>query len=348
MNPLILPITVLSLVLGTTMTFIASHWLLIWIGLEISTMAIIPLMVYQHHPRATEATTKYFLTQATASATLLFAGIINAWLTGQWNITEITSPISATLMSLALAMKIGLAPLHFWLPEVLQGLNLLTGLILSTWQKLAPFAILLQLHHLLNPMLLMLMGISSILIGGWGGLNQTQLRKILAYSSIAHIGWMIVILHYAPNLTLMSLLIYIVTTSSLFLMFNTSNTKKINSIAISTTKSPLLMTMTMLVLLSLGGLPPLTGFMPKWLILQEMTKQNLLIPATVMALAALLSLFFYLRLSYSITLTMSPNPTTSPSSWRTKTTQSTLTMSLMTSLSLMMLPLTPLILSLVT
>uniref|UniRef100_A0A0N7DJG4 NADH-ubiquinone oxidoreductase chain 2 n=2 Tax=Himantura TaxID=86362 RepID=A0A0N7DJG4_9CHON len=348
MNPLILPITVLSLVLGTVMTLIASHWLLIWIGLEINTMAIIPLMIYQHHPRATEATTKYFLTQATASATLLFTGIINAWLTGQWSITEITSPISATLMSLALALKIGLAPLHFWLPEVLQGLNLLTGLILSTWQKLAPFAILLQLHHLLNPTLLTLMGMLSILIGGWGGLNQTQLRKILAYSSIAHIGWMIVILHYAPNLTLMNLIIYIMMTSSLFLMFNTSNTKKINSIAISSAKSPLLMTMTMFVLLSLGGLPPLTGFMPKWLILQEMTKQNLLIPATIMALAALLSLFFYLRLSYSITLTMSPNPTTSSSSWRMKTTQPTLIMSLMTSLSLMTLPLTPLILSLVT
>nr|YP_009160418.1 NADH dehydrogenase subunit 2 [Urogymnus dalyensis]AIY56260.1 NADH dehydrogenase subunit 2 [Urogymnus dalyensis] len=348
MNPLILPITILSLGLGTTMTLIASHWLLVWIGLEINTMAIIPLMIYQHHPRATEATTKYFLTQATASATLLFAGVINAWLTGQWNITEITSPISATLTSLALALKIGLAPLHFWLPEVLQGLNLLTGLILSTWQKLAPFAILLQLHHLLNPTLLMSLGMLSILIGGWGGLNQTQLRKILAYSSIAHIGWMVVILYYSPNLTLLTLIIYLMMTSSLFLMFNTNNTTKINSITISSTKSPLLTTTTMLILLSLGGLPPLTGFMPKWLILQEMTKQNLFIPATIMALAALLSLFFYLRLSYSITLTLSPNPTTSSSSWRLKTTQPTLTMSLMTSLSLLMLPITPLISSLVT
>nr|QDW65167.1 NADH dehydrogenase subunit 2 [Maculabatis gerrardi] len=347
MNPLILPITLLSLVLGTTMTFIASHWLLVWVGLEINTMAIIPLMIYQHHPRATEATTKYFLTQATASATLLFAGVINAWLTGQWSITEVTSPTSATLMFLALSLKIGLAPLHFWLPEVLQGLNLLTGLILSTWQKLAPFAILLQLHHLLSPTLLMLMGTLSILIGGWGGLNQTQLRKILAYSSIAHIGWMIIILHYSPNLTLLSLTIYIMMTSSLFLMFNTNNTTKINSIAISSTKSPLLTTMTMLILLSLGGLPPLTGFMPKWLILQEMTKQHLLIPATIMALATLLSLFFYLRLSYSITLTLPPNPTTSTSSWRMKTTQPALIMSMTTSLSILMLPLTPLVLSLV-
>nr|YP_009048758.1 NADH dehydrogenase subunit 2 [Pteroplatytrygon violacea]AID15922.1 NADH dehydrogenase subunit 2 [Pteroplatytrygon violacea] len=346
MSPLILSITILSLGLGTTMTFIASHWLLIWMGLEINTMAIIPLMVHQHHPRATEATTKYFLTQATASALLLFAGTMNAWLTGQWNITEIINPASATLLSTALALKIGLAPLHFWLPEVLQGLNLLTGLILSTWQKLAPFAILLQLYPLLNPTLLMTMGMMSIIIGGWGGLNQTQLRKILAYSSIAHIGWMIIILHYSPNLALLNLIIYIIMTSSLFLLFNTNNTTKINSIAISSTKSPLLTIMTMLTLLSLGGLPPLTGFMPKWLILQEMTKQNLFIPATIMALTALISLFFYLRLCYSITLTLSPSPTTSSTSWRTKTLQPNLLLTSTTSFSLLLLPLTPMFLSL--
>nr|QXI14818.1 NADH dehydrogenase subunit 2 [Hypanus americanus] len=348
MNPLVLSITVLSLGLGTTMTFIASHWLLIWVGLEINTMAIIPLMIHQHHPRATEATTKYFLTQATASALLLFSGTMNAWLTGQWNITELIHPASATLLSIALALKIGLAPLHFWLPEVLQGLNLLTGLVLSTWQKLAPFAILLQLYPLLNPTLLMTMGILSILVGGWGGLNQTQLRKILAYSSIAHLGWMTIILHYSPNLTLLNLTIYIIMTSSLFLLFNTNNTTKISSITISSTKSPLLTIMAMLTLLSLGGLPPLTGFMPKWLILQEMTKQNLLIPATIMALTALLSLFFYLRLCYSITLTLPPNPITSSSPWRTKTLQPNLLLTLTTSLSLFFLPLTPMMLSLTT
>nr|AJE63380.1 NADH dehydrogenase subunit 2 [Mobula thurstoni] len=348
MNPLILFISVLSLGLGTTMTFIASHWLLVWVGLEINTMAIIPLMIHQHHPRATEATTKYFLTQATASALLLFAGTTNAWITGQWDMTEMTNQASATLLSIALALKIGLAPLHFWLPEVLQGLNLITGLILSTWQKLAPFAVLLQLYPLLNPTLLLTMGVLSIVIGGWGGLNQTQLRKILAYSSIAHLGWMIVILHYSPHLTLLNLTIYIIMTTSLFLMFDVNNTTKINTIATSSTKSPLLTIMIMLTLLSLGGLPPLTGFMPKWLILQEMTKQNLPILATIMALAALISLFFYLRLCYSITLTLSPNPITSSTSWRTKTSKPKLALSSMTSLSLLLLPLTPMMLSLTT
>nr|AEK94804.1 NADH dehydrogenase subunit 2 [Narcine tasmaniensis] len=346
MNPLILFMLALSLMLGTLMTFIGTNWLLIWTGLEINTMAIIPFMIYQQHPRAVEATTKYFLTQATASSIILFAGISNAWLTGQWELTEVMSQASATLITLALALKIGLAPMHFWYPEVLQGLNLTTGLILSTWQKLAPFAILLQLHHTLNSNLLMFLGLSSILVGGWGGLNQTQLRKILAYSSIAHMGWMISILSYMPNLTLLNLMIYMILTSSMFLMFININSTKIISIAPFTMKSPLMSTILMMSLLSLGGLPPLTGFMPKWLILQELTKQQMMMMATIMALATLLSLFFYLRLCYAITLTIPPNTTISTSMWQTLIKLNPL-LPLSAVLSTMLLPLTPLLMMVV-
>lgn len=78
MNPHILTALVIALGLGTTITFASSHWLLAWMGLEINTLAIIPLIAQHHHPRAVEAATKYFLTQATAAATLLFASTTNA------------------------------------------------------------------------------------------------------------------------------------------------------------------------------------------------------------------------------------------------------------------------------
>nr|YP_009906700.1 NADH dehydrogenase subunit 2 [Galeus melastomus]ABK29924.1 NADH dehydrogenase subunit 2 [Galeus melastomus]ABK29925.1 NADH dehydrogenase subunit 2 [Galeus melastomus]ABK29927.1 NADH dehydrogenase subunit 2 [Galeus melastomus]ABK29929.1 NADH dehydrogenase subunit 2 [Galeus melastomus]ABK29930.1 NADH dehydrogenase subunit 2 [Galeus melastomus] len=341
MNPIVLTILISSLGLGTTLTFIGSHWLLVWMGLEINTLAIIPLMIRQQHPRAVEATMKYFITQATASTLLLFASVTNAWTSGEWSLIEMINPTSATLATTALALKIGLAPLHFWLPEVLQGLDLTTGLILSTWQKLAPFAILLQLHPILDPNLLLSFGILSTMVGGWGGLNQTQLRKILAYSSIANLGWMITILHYAPNLTLLNLILYIFMTLTTFLLFKTFNSLKINSISSSATKSPLLSIITLMTLLSLGGLPPLSGFMPKWFILQELTKQGLFIPATIMALMALLSLFFYLRLCYATTLTMNPTPTNMISSWRTKFPNHTLILLISATISIFFLPLAP-------
>nr|QID76649.1 NADH dehydrogenase subunit 2 [Parabramis pekinensis] len=348
MNPYVLAILLSSLGLGTTLTFASSHWLLAWMGLEINTLAIIPLMAQHHHPRVVEATTKYFLTQATAAAMIMFASTTNAWITGEWDMNNMSSPVASTMIITALALKIGLAPMHFWMPEVLQGLDLLTGLILSTWQKLAPFALIIQTAQAVDPALLTALGITSTLVGGWGGLNQTQLRKILAYSSIAHMGWMIIILQYAPQLTLVALGTYIFMTSAAFLTLKTSAATKINTLSMIWSKSPILTTTTALVLLSLGGLPPLTGFMPKWLILQELAKQNLPITATIMALAALLSLYFYLRLCYAMTLTISPNTTNSITPWRTQTTQSSLPLTLSTTIALGLLPMTPAILMLAT
>uniref|UniRef100_V5N2W6 NADH-ubiquinone oxidoreductase chain 2 n=1 Tax=Etheostoma spectabile spectabile TaxID=417938 RepID=V5N2W6_9PERO len=340
MNPYILATLLFGLGLGTTITFASSHWLLAWMGLEMNTLAIIPLMAQHHHPRAVEATTKYFLTQATAAAMLLFASTTNAWLTGQWDIQQMTHPLPTTLIIMALALKIGLAPVHSWLPEVLQGLDLTTGLILSTWQKLAPFALLLQIQPT-NSTILIAFGLASTLVGGWGGLNQTQLRKILAYSSIAHLGWMIIVLQFSPSLTLLTLLTYFVMTLSTFLVFKLSKSTSINMLATSWAKAPALTALTPLVLLSLGGLPPLTGFMPKWLILQELAKQDLAPTATLAAMSALLSLYFYLRLSYAMTLTMSPNNLTGTTPWRLQHLQSSLPLALATTATLLLLPLTP-------
>nr|AHA81944.1 NADH dehydrogenase subunit 2 [Etheostoma lawrencei] len=347
MNPHILAALLFGLGLGTTVTFASSHWLLAWMGLEMNTLAIIPLMAQHHHPRAVEATTKYFLTQATAAAMILFASTTNAWLTGQWDIQQMSHPLPIAVVTLALALKIGLAPVHSWLPEVMQGLDLVTGLILSTWQKLAPFALLIQLQPA-NPAILVTLGLASTLVGGWGGLNQTQLRKILAYSSIAHLGWMILILQFSPSLTLLTLLTYFVMTLSTFLVFKLNKSTNINMLATSWAKAPALTALAPLILLSLGGLPPLTGFMPKWLILQELAKQDLAPTATLAAMSALLSLYFYLRLTYAMTLTMSPNTLTGTTPWRLQRLQLSLPLAITTAATLLLLPLAPAVVALLT
>nr|AEJ08830.1 NADH dehydrogenase subunit 2 [Typhlichthys subterraneus] len=347
MNPFILMALILTLGLGTTITFASTHWLLAWMGLEINTMAILPLMTQQHHPRAVEATTKYFLTQATAAAMILFASATNAFLSGEWEIQHMTHPLPATATTLALALKLGLAPLHFWIPEVLQGLTLTTGLILSTWQKLAPFALILQTPSM-NSNLMIILGLLSTLVGGWGGLNQTQLRKILAYSSIAHLGWMILILQFNTHLTILTLLTYFVMTFSAFMLLKINNATNIQSLSTAWAKTPALTALAPLIMLSLGGLPPLTGFSPKWLILQELTKQELPTTATLAALTALLSLYFYLRICYALTLTISPNTPTNLTPWRLLAHQPSLPIATSTTMTIMLLPLTPTALALLT
>nr|AHY87271.1 NADH dehydrogenase subunit 2 [Schoeniparus castaneceps] len=308
-----------SLLLGTTITISSNHWITAWAGLEINTLAILPLISKSHHPRAVEAATKYFLTQAAASTLVLFSSMTNAWHTGQWDITQLTHPTSCLILTSALAMKLGLVPFHFWFPEVLQGSPLITGLLLSTVMKLPPISLLFMTSPSLNQTLLMFMAITSTALGGWMGLNQTQIRKILAFSSIAHLGWMAIIIPYSPKLTLLNFYLYILMTAATFLTLNTTNTLKLSTLMTTWTKTPALSAMLFLVLLSLAGLPPLTGFLPKWLIIQELTKQDMILAATMISMLSLLGLFFYLRLAYCATITLPPHTTNHMKQWHIST-----------------------------
>nr|ABC97308.1 NADH dehydrogenase subunit 2 [Pachyramphus surinamus] len=344
MNPQAKLVSAMSLFLGTTITISSNHWMMAWTGLEINTLAILPLISKLHHPRAIEASTKYFLVQATASTLLLFSSMTNAWLTGQWDITQLTHPAPCLLLTIAISMKLGLVPFHFWFPEVLQGSPLTTNLLLTTIMKLPPITLLFLTSSSLNPTLLTLMAIASAAIGGWMGLNQTQTRKILAFSSISHLGWMTIIIIYNPNLTLITFYLYILTSAAIFLTLNTINAMKLSTMMTAWTKTPTLTTTLMLALLSLAGLPPLTGFLPKWVIIQELTKQELTPTATAITLLSLLGLFFYLRLAYCATITLPPNSMNYMKQWQNNKTVNMLT-SIFTTLSIMLLPLSPMILT---
>nr|YP_010960614.1 NADH dehydrogenase subunit 2 [Uroconger lepturus]WNH38056.1 NADH dehydrogenase subunit 2 [Uroconger lepturus] len=346
MNPYLTSLILMSLGMGTMTTFASSHWMTAWMGLEINTIAILPLMIERYHPRAVEATTKYLINQATAATLMLFSASLNAWLMGSWEIHQQFHPTVVVLMTLALGLKVGLAPMHFWLPEVIQGVSLTTGLIMSTWQKLAPMMLLYQISPEMNQTMLISMGLMSIMVGGWGGLNQTQLRKLMAYSSIAHMGWMMTVLAFAPKIMALNMVIYILMTTSGFMTLKVLAAKNINKLATSWAQTPMLTVTTLLVMLSLGGLPPMTGFVPKWAIMAELTKQDLHTTVTIMALTALLSLFFYMRICYTMTLTAHPQTNNTLSWWRLKMKKSTIMLSVTTIMTLALMPITPAILAL--
>nr|WJH18400.1 NADH-ubiquinone oxidoreductase chain 2 [Cacomantis variolosus]WJH18401.1 NADH-ubiquinone oxidoreductase chain 2 [Cacomantis variolosus] len=345
MNPHAKLTFTVSLMLGTTITISSNHWMMAWTGLEINTLAIIPLIAKSHHPRAIEAAVKYFLVQAAASTLVLFSSTTNAWATGQWDITQMTNQTSCLLLTTAIAIKLGLVPFHFWFPEVLQGSSMTTALLLSTIMKLPPIAILVLVSNSVNPTLLTIMAIVSAALGGWMGLNQTQTRKILAFSSISHLGWMAIIIVYNPNLTMLNFYAYLIMTATVFLALNTTKALKLSTMMTSWTKTPVLNTTLMLTLLSLAGLPPLTGFMPKWLIIYDLTKQEMTTAATLIAMLSLLGLFFYLRLAYYSTITLPPNSTNHMKQWHINKT-SNISIAMLTSLSVMLLPITPMIITL--
>nr|USQ66633.1 NADH dehydrogenase subunit 2 [Chingawaemys sp. LAV1667] len=341
MNPITLFTIYFTIISGPIITMSSSNLLLMWVGLELSLLAITPLLINKKNPRSTEAATKYFTTQATASMIILLAIILNYKQTGTWVFQQQTDNLILTITLISLSMKLGLAPFHHWLPEVTQGIELHTGLILLTWQKIAPLSILFQIHNSLNSTITLTLAILSILVGAWGGLNQTQMRKIMAYSSIAHMGWMLAIITFNPSLTLFNLMIYIILTIPIFitLMLNSSTT--INSTSLLWNKTPTTLALMSITLLSLGGLPPLTGFLPKWMIISELLKNNCLILATTMAMMALLNLFFYTRLIYSTSLTMFPTNNNSKMLHHLTNPKYNPILPLLTILGTMTLPLSP-------
>nr|AHG31223.1 NADH dehydrogenase subunit 2 [Pachycephala caledonica littayei]AHG31224.1 NADH dehydrogenase subunit 2 [Pachycephala caledonica littayei]AHG31225.1 NADH dehydrogenase subunit 2 [Pachycephala caledonica littayei] len=346
MNPQAKLIFITSLLLGTTITISSNHWIMAWTGLEINTLAILPMISKSHHPRAIEAATKYFLVQATASALVLFSSMTNAWCTGQWDITQLTHPTSCLMLTMAISMKLGLVPFHFWFPEVLQGSSLITGLLLSTAMKFPPITLLFMTSPSLNPTLLTTMAILSTALGGWMGLNQTQIRKIMAFSSISHLGWMTIIIVYNPKLTMLNFYLYVLMTMAVFLTFNSMKILKLPTLMTAWTKMPSLSAILLLTLLSLAGLPPLTGFLPKWLIIQELTKQDMASAATIISLLSLLGLFFYLRLAYCATITLPPHTTNHMKQWHINKPIST-SIAVLTTMSIMLLPISPMILSII-
>nr|APC60673.1 NADH dehydrogenase subunit 2 [Trinomys albispinus] len=331
-----------TLIMGTLITLISSHWLLMWVGLEMSMLSIIPILMHNPNPRSTEAATKYFLTQATASMILLLSIIMTMMYSGQWTIIYNNNQAISLILTLSLIMKLGLAPFHFWVTEVTQGTSLLPGMILLTWQKIAPLSILIQIHPMINQSLIISSAILSTLLGGWGGLNQTQLRKILAYSSIAHMGWMAVVLNYNPSISLFNLTIYIILTISLFITLHMNNNLTTLALSHMWSTAPPTIIIILMNLLSLGGLPPLTGFSPKWIIIHELVKNNNIMIPTLMAIMALLNLYFYMRLMYSTTLTLFPSTNNTKTHWHYNDNKALMLSPSLITLSTMALPLTPL------
>nr|AGS17216.1 NADH dehydrogenase subunit 2 [Hemicentrotus pulcherrimus] len=309
----------ITVVSGTIIVISSENWFVIWVGLELSTLALVPILCSSFSPRNVEATIKYFLIQALSAALLLNGALVQAWLTGSWSILDPVNNVTSICLSIALAFKIGLAPCHFWFPDVLQGLPFLQGLIIATWQKIGPLVLIFYFSQLVFSYLLIAASLISILIGGWGGLNQTQVRKILAFSSIGNMGWLVITSAYSLNAAIIMLVVYLIINTSLFLLFDHLKISTLGHLNTISQLSPISVALVLLVMLSLGGLPPLTGFILKFTSLYFLVANNFIIFSSVMIIGSLLSLFFYLRISFNTSLILFPQHIISLASWRNST-----------------------------
>nr|YP_010138706.1 NADH dehydrogenase subunit 2 [Compsilura concinnata]QQJ94218.1 NADH dehydrogenase subunit 2 [Compsilura concinnata] len=280
----------LILMMGTIISISTNSWLSTWMGLEINLLSFIPLMS-DGKLMSTESSLKYFLIQALASSMFLFSIILFLL-----NSNEIMNYFMEMMIFSSLILKVGSAPFHFWFPNVMEGLSWMNALILMTWQKIAP---LMLISYIINKPLIIMSIIFSTLIGALGGLNQTSLQKLMSYSSINHLGWMLMALYGGNILWLIYFLFYSFLSFSMVFFFYMFKISHINQLFSLFFYSKILKFFFFFNLLSLGGLPPFLGFLPKWMVIQMLSINNQLFLLTFMLMMTLITLYFYIRLTYS-------------------------------------------------
>nr|YP_010576254.1 NADH dehydrogenase subunit 2 [Samia watsoni]UZN43791.1 NADH dehydrogenase subunit 2 [Samia watsoni] len=269
----------------------SNSWFGCWIGLEINLLSFIPLISSPFNLLASEAALKYFLTQSIASINFLFMILLKMTLLKNFGMNNF---ISIAINS-SLLMKMGSAPFHFWFPNIVEGLSWLNNFILMTWQKISPMIL---LSYYFNKNFLYLMIIFNIMIGAIGGLNQTSLRKLMAFSSINNLGWMIYAIMISENLWIFYFSLYSFLISIMCFFFFNLNMFFINQLFINNI-TPLIKLNLLINFLSLGGLPPFLGFLPKWIMINFLMTNKFYLLTFLFVMTSLIIIFFYIRIIYS-------------------------------------------------
>lgn len=298
------------LLLGTSITISSNSWISAWIGLEINLISFIPIISNRNNIFTTEASLKYFLIQTLASVRLLFLVLRKRFLENLFSLNY-SSTIDIILIA-PLLIKRGIPPFHWWFPGVIEGLRWNNCFILITIQKLAPLSLI--SHFLIISTTTFIIIVISITLGAIGGYNQISIRKILTYSSINHIGWIMARISIGNNYWWIYFSVYTLLTLTIIWIIKPFQISTINQI-LSILKNNLIIKFLMFsTFLSLGGLPPFLGFLPKWIIIQLLTQNERYFLISLIVVFSLITLYYYLRISYSSFLVLNPEL-----NWNTET-----------------------------
>nr|AYW52624.1 NADH dehydrogenase subunit 2 [Elateridae sp. JWH-2018] len=285
----------LSILCLSTLISISSYtWLGMWLGLEINLLSIIPLMHDDKNVLASEATIKYFIVQATASAIILMS-IISLSTKTSWSSNFDENNPFILIMNSSFLTKMGMAPFHFWFPEVMEGLNWMNCLLIMTWQKLAPMVLL--MYNMKFNLFITMVIMTAMVISGVMGINQISLRKILAYSSINHMGWMLSTMMVMKTIWIYYFLIYSLMTLNLTIIFNKFKVFFLNQLFQTLNSNILIKMFFILNFLSLSGIPPFLGFLPKWMTVQALVENEVLMLPLVMIVFTLITIYMYMRIT---------------------------------------------------
>nr|YP_010222667.1 NADH dehydrogenase subunit 2 [Urolabida histrionica]UCC46130.1 NADH dehydrogenase subunit 2 [Urolabida histrionica] len=285
-------VLMMVMIMGTMITLMSSNWLSMWMGMEMNMMSFIPLMNLKPSKTSPEASLIYFSVQSMSSIMML-SMVMMTMMEQMYN-------IMINVLTMSIMIKMGMAPFHMWVPKVMATLSWNMNVILMTWQKLAPLSIINMIEF--NYIMYLTITLSTI-TGAVMGVYQNSLRKIMAYSSISHMGW-ILTLNKTKDSWITYMLIYslMIVTLCHYLM----NTKVLfisqmieNQVGFTHKMEFIIMMM------SLGGMPPFLGFLLKMMAIEEMMLTYSLWMLLVMVLSSMVTLYYYMRVTLKAILLQS-------------------------------------------
>ena len=311
-------------ILGMMVMASADHLLVIYLGLELMSLCLYSMVAFQRDSsNATEAAMKYFVLGALGSGSLLYGLSIIYGLTGSLDIAIIQNEfadasadnlpliLAVVFVVVALAFKLGAAPFHMWVPDVYHGAPTSTTIYLGTIPKIAAFAMvirlliggLMELQHLWQDMLIII-ALLSIIVGNVIAIAQTNLKRMLAYSTIAHMGFMLLGVLSGTNegltASLFYVIVYAIMSLGAFGIIVISAKKdeefdRISDYSGLNSRDPWMAFWMLLLMFSLAGVPPTVGFYAKLAVIQAIVDVNLVWVAVIAVLFAVVGAFYYLR-----------------------------------------------------
>nr|AYO99615.1 NADH dehydrogenase subunit 2 [Astrotoma agassizii] len=288
-------------------SFFSSNWLLLWLWVELNSLCLIPIISKVTSLRSVESTIKYYIFQALGSVILLFGILVRYFFLGELMIFGNYNAFVCFFIIIGLSIKVGIFPLHFWFVDVVSGLKFYEGAFVVIVSKIIPLYILSSMSNWVNCNLYWVIGLCSVVIGSFFGLSQVQLRKVISLSSIAHLGWLVILFPYLPVWIFGFLfVIYILMSLPLFVIgsiYSTEHYFKIKSLWSNFS----FVFIFCISILSLAGFPPLLGFFYKWIMLYFLVSHDNYFTVLFLIILSLISLYFYLNLFFSLISLSWPN-----------------------------------------
>nr|WDY84615.1 NADH dehydrogenase subunit 2 [Macrodiprion sp. 2 GYN-2022c] len=279
----------LMLMFGMMIVINSSSWIGAWLGMEMNLMSFIPLLINKMSlSKNSGSSMAYYIIQVGASSMMLMSISMM-----KMNYISINMNLFLIIIQISLILKLGASPFHWWMVKIMNSMSWVNCFLIMTFQKVAPLFMLVNTNISIFIYFSMLL---SGMIGSFMGVNQTSLKLIMGYSSINHLSWLFMSMMIDMDILLMYLLIYFLNNLIICMFFDYFNLNYLNQIYNFNNMNFYLKIMMMMMFLSMAGIPPMFGFLPKFFVFILMIKNKFFIECFMFIIFTLIVLFYYINL----------------------------------------------------